>query len=496
MSEGLLTQLRFEELSLPEPVMKGLADAGFDRCTPIQAETLPVALEGGDIAGQAQTGTGKTAAFLVAMFTHLDRHAAKPTRELSDPRALILAPTRELAIQIHKDAELLGAHTGLVLGLAYGGTDYEKQRAHIQAGVDVLIGTPGRLIDYYKQRIFGLQHIQVMILDEADRMFDLGFIKDIRYVMRRLPAPQERLNMVFSATLSHRVLELAYEHMNDPTLVRIEPEQVTAEKVRQCIYFPANNEKLPLLIGLLREKDATRTMVFVNTKREADRVRDFLDANGLPAEVISGDVPQNKRQRVLQRFQQGELAILVTTDVGSRGLHIPGVSHVVNYDLPQDREDYVHRIGRTARAGESGDAISLGCETYVQTLPEIEDYIGMKIPVATIDRARLPDIERPARSSRRERTEWGSRPPEGRGGPGGGRGGRSGGRGAGGGSRSGGGPRREERPARPAPEAPPAAAGAPGGGEGGGDPAKKRRRRRKRKSAGDGTPGGGAPAAD
>jgi ATP-dependent RNA helicase RhlB len=276
MSEGLLTQLRFEELKLPESVMKGLADAGFDRCTPIQAETLPVALEGGDIAGQAQTGTGKTAAFLVAMFTHLHRNPAKPTRELKDPRALIMAPTRELAIQIHKDAELLGAHTGLVLGLAYGGTDYEKQRAHIQAGVDVLIGTPGRLIDYFKQRIFDLQHIQVLILDEADRMFDLGFIKDIRYVMRRLPAAAERLNLVFSATLSHRVLELAYEHMNDPTLVRIEPEQVTAEKVRQCIYFPANNEKLPLLIGLLSEKEAIRTMVFVNTKREADRVRDFL----------------------------------------------------------------------------------------------------------------------------------------------------------------------------------------------------------------------------
>ena len=415
MSEGLLTQLSFAELSLPEAVMKGLDDAGFHRCTPVQAETLPMALDGRDVAGQAQTGTGKTAAFLVAMFTYLDRNPPRPTRSLTDPRALILAPTRELAIQIHKDAELLGAHTGLVFGLAYGGTDYEKQRAHIQAGVDVLIGTPGRLIDYFKQRIFGLQHVQVMVLDEADRMFDLGFIKDIRYVMRRLPAPQQRLNLVFSATLSHRVLELAYEHMNDPTLVQIEPEQVTAEKVRQRIYFPANNEKLPLLIGLLRDMDATRTMVFVNTKREADRVRDYLDANGLPAEVISGDVPQKKRQKVLARFQAGELAILVTTDVGSRGLHIPGVSHVVNYDLPQDREDYVHRIGRTARAGESGDAISFGCETFVQTLPDIEDFIGMKIPVEPIDRTRLPDVVRPKRSSRRERTEWGSRPPEGRG---------------------------------------------------------------------------------
>jgi ATP-dependent RNA helicase RhlB len=494
MSEGLLTQLRFDELTLPDAVMRGLADAGFDRCTPIQAETLPVALDGRDVAGQAQTGTGKTAAFLVAMFNHLDRHPARPTRGLTDPRALILAPTRELAIQIHKDAELLGAHTGLAIGLAYGGTDYDKQRAQIQAGVDVLIGTPGRLIDYYKQHIFGLQHVQVLILDEADRMFDLGFIKDIRYVMRRLPAPQERLNMVFSATLSHRVLELAYEHMNDPTLVRIEPEQVTAEKVRQCIYFPANNEKLPLLIGLLRGKDATRTMVFVNTKREADRVRDFLEANGLPAEVISGDVPQKKRQKVLARFQAGELAILVTTDVGSRGLHIPGVSHVVNYDLPQDREDYVHRIGRTARAGESGDAISLGCETYVQTLPEIEDYIGMKIPVEAIDRSRLPEIVRPARSSRMERTEWGSRPPEGgrRSGPGGRS---SGGRAPGGGSTGGrtgergrSGPRRDRPEQADAPPAatvtpPPAADTSPGAGSGATAERKKRRRRRRKPAA-------------
>ncbi|NGP52663.1 DEAD/DEAH box helicase [Thioalkalivibrio sp. XN8] len=499
MSEGLLTQLRFAELDLPDSAMQGLADAGFDQCTPIQAETLPIALGGGDVAGQAQTGTGKTAAFLVAMFTHLERNLPRPTRGLTDPRALILAPTRELAIQIHKDAELLGAHTGLVLGLAYGGTDYEKQRAHIQAGVDVLIGTPGRLIDYFKQHIFGLHHVQVMILDEADRMFDLGFIKDIRYVMRRLPPPGERLNLVFSATLSHRVLELAYEHMNDPTLVRIEPEQVTAEKVRQRIYFPANNEKLALLIGLMRDMDATRTMVFVNTKREADRVRDYLEANGLPAEVISGDVPQKKRQKVLGRFQSGELAILVTTDVGSRGLHIPGVSHVVNYDLPQDREDYVHRIGRTARAGESGDAISFGCETYVQTLPEIEDYIGMKIPVEAIDRARLPEVVRPARSSRKERTEWGSRPPEGGGRGRGERQGRE--RKPRDGDRSRRSKPQEERPAAaagpaPAPQ-PPAESQGTAPAEGQAAPKKRRRRRRKSRAGGQGDagiPGGSGQA--
>lgn len=469
MSDGLLTQVSFSEFGLAEPVMAGLAEAGFERCTPIQAETLPIALSGKDVAGQAQTGTGKTAAFLVAMFDRLLKNPPEPTRQLTDPRAVILAPTRELAVQIHKDAELLGSSTGLVLGLAYGGTDYDKQRRALEAGVDVLIGTPGRMIDYFKQRVFSFRHVQVMVLDEADRMFDLGFIKDIRFVMRRLPAPQKRLSMLFSATLSHRVLELAYEHMNDPGFVRIEPEQVTAEKVRQRIYFPANNEKLPLLIGILRQMDAKRTMVFVNTKREADRVRDYLDANGFGAEVISGDVPQKKRLKVLNQFQSGDLAVLVTTDVGSRGLHIPDVAHVVNYDLPQDAQDYVHRIGRTARAGASGDATSLGCETYVMTLPEIEEYIGMKLPVEPIDRASLPEIKRPSRSSRRERTEWGSRPP---GGGGGGRG------------RSGGRKPRQERSGGDRESA------ASGKGESGG--AQKPRRRRRRKPSGGGKPTSGS----
>jgi len=489
MSEGLLTHVSFAELGISEPVMKGIAEAGFERCTPIQAETLPLALSGKDVAGQAQTGTGKTAAFLVAMYDHLLRNPPEPTRPLTDPRAVILAPTRELAVQIHKDAELLGSGTGFVLGLAYGGTDYDKQRRALQEGVDVLIGTPGRMLDYFKQHIFTFRHVQVMILDEADRMFDLGFIKDIRFVMRRLPPPTRRLNMLFSATLSHRVLELAYEHMNDPGLVRIEPEQVTAEKVRQRIYFPANNEKLPLLIGLLRDMDATRTMVFVNTKREADRVRDYLDANGFGAEVISGDVPQKKRLKVLNSFQSGELAVLVTTDVGSRGLHIPDVTHVVNYDIPQDAEDYVHRIGRTARAGASGDAISLGCETYVMTLPEIEAYIGMKIPVGTIDRERLPEIVRPARSSRRERTEWGSRPPGGGRSPGGRSGGGRSSGGRSGGRRSDGpGPRAGESRG-PQPEGEKRASPEPAEGD-----KKPRRRRRRRKPAGGGE--GGQPSGD
>jgi ATP-dependent RNA helicase RhlB len=381
-----LTDLRFADLPLSAGLQKGIAEAGFVQCTPIQSKTLPLALEGQDVAGQAQTGTGKTAAFLLALFHRLE-HTPPLTTEPGPPapRALIMAPTRELAVQVHTDATALGKYLPFTLGLAFGGTDYDKQRAVLAAGVDVLIGTPGRLIDFYKQRVFGLRGVQVLVLDEADRMFDLGFIKDIRYVLRRLPEHHRRLNMLFSATLSHRVLELAYEHMNDPELVRIEPDKMTVDKVTQSIYFPAMEEKLPLLLTLLRDRDPHRTMIFVNTRREADRLRDALLHNGINAEALSGDVPQRKRLRMLKDFQAGELAVLIGTDVASRGLHVPGVSHVFNYDLPQDPEDYVHRIGRTARAGATGDAISFGCETYAISLPDIEAFIGRKIPVATFD---------------------------------------------------------------------------------------------------------------
>ena len=387
------SDLSFTGLHLPETVARGIADAGFERCTPIQAQALPRALAGLDVAGQAQTGTGKTAAFLVALFTHLLRYPAAPDRPITSPRALVLAPTRELAIQIHKDAELLGQYTGLTLGLAFGGVDYDRQRRALQAGVDVLIGTPGRIIDYFKQHVFDLRHAQVMVLDEADRMFDLGFIKDIRYLLRRLPAPDRRLNLLFSATLSHRVLELAYEHMNDPELIRIEPERITAERVRQVIYYPAMEEKAALLVHLMRTGAATRTLVFVNTKRLAERLERLLRANGIVAATMSGDVPQRKRMRMLREFHEGKVAALVATDVAARGLHIPDVSHVFNYDLPQDPEDYVHRIGRTARAGAAGDAVSFGCEQYVVSLPDIEAFIGHRIPVGSFDPAELPELK-------------------------------------------------------------------------------------------------------
>jgi ATP-dependent RNA helicase RhlB len=374
----------FESFGLAPPLMQGIRDAGFTFCTPIQAQTLPVALSGRDVAGQAQTGTGKTAAFLVAMYQALLTQPVSDNRNKASIRALIVAPTRELAVQIHHDAEILGRHTGFKQAVVFGGVDYEKQRRQLEDGIDVLIGTPGRLIDYYKQHVFDMRHAQVLVLDEADRMFDLGFIADIRYLLRRLPHPEKRQSMLFSATLSHRVLELAYEHMNNPELVRIEPDKMTADRVRQIMYYPSMEEKLPLLIGLLRQFEARRTMIFVNTKRVAERLESTLRANGLHAQALSGDVPQNKRLKFLRDFHNGDLAVLIATDVASRGLHIPDVSHVFNFDLPQDAPDYVHRIGRTARAGTDGDAISFACEEYAVSLPEIEAYLGHKIPSTPI----------------------------------------------------------------------------------------------------------------
>ncbi len=402
MSQDHLSDLRFDSLPLHETVLAGIRDAGFEFCTPIQASTLPIALQPHDVAGQAQTGTGKTAAFLIAAFQRVMSTDAGD-HEDRQPRIFALAPTRELAVQIAKDAETLGKHTGLKIGLAFGGTDYEKQRKILADGVDILIGTPGRIIDYYKQKVFSLDRVQVAILDEADRMFDLGFIKDIRYLLRRLPKPDQRLNLLFSATLSHRVMELAFEDMNEPELIRIEPDKVTADRVRQAVFYPANEDKMPLLVGLIREMGEARIMVFVNMKREAEKVQDNLKANGIEAAAISGDVPQKKRLRMLMQFQNGELPVLIGTDVASRGLHIPDVQYVINYDLPQDAEDYVHRIGRTARAGASGDAISFACETYAMSLPDVEEYIGHKIPFANYSPEDLPEITRAPPRKRKPR---------------------------------------------------------------------------------------------
>ncbi len=400
MTERPTTDITFTSLDLPRPILQGIEEAGFSHCTPVQAETLPLALAGTNVAGQAQTGTGKTAAFLIAAFHRMLTRPAPEGRKPTQPRTLILAPTRELAIQIARDAATLGAHTGFRIALAYGGTGYVEQRRALEEGVDVLIGTPGRLIDYFKQRVFDLKAVQVAVLDEADRMFDLGFIKDVRYLLKHCPPPERRLNLLFSATLSWRVTELAYEQMDDPRLIRIEPERVTAERVRQAVYYPATDEKIALLIGLLRQRDPRRTIVFANTKRATEQIADYLKANGFQAAVLSGDVPQRTRQRLLRQFSAGELPVLVATDVAARGLDIPDVSHIFNFDLPQDAEDYVHRIGRTARFGASGDAISFACERYATALPDIEAYLGYKLPAEAITDDLLPQLTRPTRSRR------------------------------------------------------------------------------------------------
>lgn len=395
MQKDHLTPVPFAALGLHDALLESVEDAGFSYCTPIQAATLPPALKGQDIAGQAQTGTGKTAAFLLATLHHLMQTPV--AEDAVGPWAIIIAPTRELAVQIHRDAELLGGYTGLKFAAVFGGTGYDSQRRQLEGGVDVLIGTPGRLIDYLKQGIYRLSAIEVVVLDEADRMFDLGFITDIRYLLRKMPPPGQRINMLFSATLSNRVMELAYEHMNNPQVIRIETEHVTADKVRQALYHVSARDKIALLLGIMRRHDPKRTMIFVNTKRAADRVTGYLLGNGYQAEVLSGDIPQNKRLKLLESFQRGELPILVATDVAARGLHIPDVTHVINFDLPQDREDYVHRIGRTARIGASGDAISFACEEYVYSLPEIEEFIGQKIPVQAMTEDLLLDFKPPKR---------------------------------------------------------------------------------------------------
>ena len=384
MSTQPLTDITFDSFGLHPNLLSGLHAAGFVRCTPIQALTLPVALTGRDVAGQAQTGTGKTGAFLVAVLNRLLTQPAHADRKLNDPRALILAPTRELAIQIDKDFRAIGRGTGLRSALIYGGVDYDKQRERLKEGCDLIIATPGRLIDYLKQHVFSLNAIEAVVLDEADRMFDLGFIKDIRFLFRRMPPREQRQSLLFSATLSHRVLELAYEHMNSPEKLTVEADNVTADRVRQVVYFPAKEEKLPLLLNLLSGIETHRSIVFVNTKMAAEKVTRALEKQGFAVATLSGDVPQAKRERLLGKFQKGEIELLVATDVAARGLHIPDVSHVFNYDLPHDAEDYVHRIGRTARLGAEGDAISFACDLYAMGLPDIEAYIEQKISTASI----------------------------------------------------------------------------------------------------------------
>jgi len=377
-----LNQTTFESLPIPEIVLKGIRDADFKYCTSIQEKTLPISLSGKDIAGQAQTGTGKTAAFLITLFTRLlTNPKPKPKKAWVAPRALVIAPTRELARQIEIDARLIGGHCELKIMCIYGGMDYEKQRNQHKGGTDVLIVTPGRIIDYYKQKLFSLKELEVLVIDEADRMFDMGFIMDLRYLFKNCSSYDKRQSMLFSATLSHKVMELAYEHMNNPIKIMVEPGKAVVDEIKQVLYHVGLHEKFNLLLGLLKKESGEKVLIFCNTKMWAEQLELLLKHNDYVASLISGDLHQKKRISVLEDFKTGRLNILIATDVASRGIHVDNITHVINYDVPQDPEDYVHRIGRTARAGAKGTAITLCCENYAIHLERVEQYLKNKIPV-------------------------------------------------------------------------------------------------------------------
>ncbi|MBN2808678.1 MAG: DEAD/DEAH box helicase [Deltaproteobacteria bacterium] len=400
--QQVFSDTRFTQLDIPAEVLKGIAAAGYEFCTPVQKEVLPQTLKGDNIAAQSQTGTGKTATFLITLLTRLVRTPARNESSraqtgTSRPRALILAPTRELAIQIGEEAATLAQPCGLNFQAIYGGVDYEKQRLALQyEQVDVVVATPGRLIDYMKQKVIFLDDIEVLVIDEADRMFDMGFIPDVRWLLKRCPATDKRQSLLFSATLSEKVMELAYEHLDISTATSINPDQITVDKIKQSLYHVGKHEKMSLLFGLLQREQPERSLIFTNTKRMAEILEEYLKANGFAAACLTGDVPQKKRQATLERFKNQKLNILIATDVASRGLHIEAVTHVFNYDLPQDAEDYVHRIGRTARIGATGIAIALAGEEDAFYLEAIEKLAG-KIPVIWAeDEDFVKDFKRPS----------------------------------------------------------------------------------------------------
>jgi ATP-dependent RNA helicase RhlB len=407
---SLFTETTFASLELPDSLQRALHDLGFEYLTRVQDGVLPLSLEGRDVVAQAQTGSGKTAAYLLTIFQRL--LTVERTSPEDTPRALIIAPTRELAVQIASDADKLAAHTDLVTHVVFGGLDYAKQRSELRAGVDLLIGTPGRLIDYNKQGVYSLRQTEMVVVDECDRLFDMGFADDLRWILRRLPAPEKRQSMMFTATLSQRVTTLGWRQMHDPAEVIVSRDALTPDTIRQELYHVAAREKLSLLLGLLAREGGERTMVFVNTRHGARHLVAELQRHGYKARGLTGNVVQTKRLKVLDQFRDGELPILVATDVASRGLHIDGVSHVINYDLPQDAEDYVHRIGRTARVGASGSALSLACEDYVYSLDAIQKYVGYEIPVEFAPEELFAALKPRGEESSRDRDS--SRRPRGR----------------------------------------------------------------------------------
>lgn len=378
--------MKFTEFKFNEQLSKGIEGAGFVDCTPVQAETFKFLFEGRDIYAQSQTGTGKTGAFIISAFHLMAEH-----EDFKGKKTLVIAPTRELAVQIEKEAELLGKNSDFKIGSFYGGVGYHSQEKKLQEGCDLIIGTPGRLIDFGKSGKIDYSQFGICIIDEADRLFDMGFLPDLRTILKRMPPREERRTMLYSATLSSKVGNLAWEHLNNPGEIVIEPENITVDAISQELYHVGTDEKMRLLLGLLKKENPETAIVFTNTKHTAYEVSKRLEHNGYAARCLMGDLPQKKRLQIVDDAKAGKVKFLVATDVAARGLHIDDLSMVVNYDIPGDCENYVHRIGRTARAGKSGKAISMACEKYVYGLPAVEKYIDLKIPVAWADEELFAD---------------------------------------------------------------------------------------------------------
>ena len=364
----------FTELSLDGDLLRGIADADFTECTPVQEKTFAETLEKRDVYVQSQTGSGKTAAFLIAIFEHFKRET------FDTNRAVVIVPTRELAVQIEAEAKLLGSHLPFRVGSFYGGVGYEHQLRMLEQGCEIVIGTPGRLIDLNQRKKLDFRDSSIVVIDEADRLFDMGFLPDLRKMMKRMPHSEKRLTMLYSATLNTRVWQLAWEYMHEPVQIIMNPENLTVAEVHQELYHVSSSEKFRLLLGILDRENATNILIFTNTKSEAEVVSRRLEYNGYHSRFIIGDLPQKRRIRLIDEMKAGKLQILVATDVAARGLHINDLPLVVNYDLPEDPEGYVHRIGRTARAGKAGKAITLACERFVYSLESIEELIDSKIP--------------------------------------------------------------------------------------------------------------------
>ncbi len=443
--------MKFTELHLVEELQKGIAEAGFVECTPVQEQTFKETLQGHDVLVQSQTGTGKTAAFLITLFqlfaTTRDRRR----------RALVVVPTRELAVQVEDEASLLGTYFTYAIGSIYGGVGYGKQERLLQDGVDILVGTPGRLLDFASSGKLRFGAFDILVIDEADRMFDMGFYPDLKRILKELPAPSERLTMLFSATLSTNVRNVAWEHMNSPVHIEIAPEHITVEEITQELYHVPSADKLRLMLGVLKKEQPKNALIFTNTKHMAVELSERLSRNGFPSRFIMGDLPQRQRLQLIDGLKSGAIKFLVATDVAARGLHIDNLDLVVNYDVPEDFELYVHRIGRTARAGKSGKAITFACEQYVYGLPAIESYIGMKIPVQWADDGMYVDDVAAGVNLRRELGLYDERGGRGKTQQGGGR--RSSGRPASAGKANGHPPPRSKQPdplAKPRPERRPA----------------------------------------